>query len=148
MFHAIIATQLAAAVVLLASSLAALSAEQWKLCRHPGATFTCGTAPCIYIVASFPTNEECVVAKNSKNFPASRSKNSGKAAKPAGAAGLAECRKRYGKSVTSAEITQDGRLNCYSSSNDPIVVREQCKKRFGPMSQTVRHRGQWYCTQR
>ena len=144
-----LAAPLVAAVFLLLWTSHAASGEQWKLCRHPGATFTCGTAPCIYIIASFATNEECVKAKNSRNFPAGRASNQDNTGKPAGAAGLAECRRRYGKSVTHAALSKNNNLICHQQapqSDDPNVMRDVCKKQFGPMSQIRRHRGKWYCT--
>ena len=143
----IIVSVLALSVAQSPYSSPAYSAEKWKMCRHPGSTFTCGTGPCSHILASFSTQEECVAAKNSGKLRSTEAKRLEKSAKPAGAAALAACHKQYGKSVTSAQIGTDGKtISCYGISDDPIVMRDACKKRFGPMSQIRWHRGKWYCT--
>jgi hypothetical protein len=109
---------------------------------------SCCRGVCIYIVASFSTYKECAAAKNSKNFPLSRTKT----AKPAGAAGMKECRRRYGNAVSNATLSNDGKtLTCHYldpafSSNDPTVIRDACKKHYGPTSQTRQQSGKWYCT--
>lgn len=133
-------------VLVLASLLISPSAHgsRWRICNIPGGKPVCSTA-CNWIIASFPTYKECAAAKQTMRFPASKTR---KAEKPAGASGMAACRQRYGKSVSSATLSSNGKmLNCYSPpSNDPVVMRDTCKKRYGPMSQIRMHKGKWYCT--
>jgi hypothetical protein len=125
-------------------SSAAIAGGQWRICGNAGGRPTCTTA-CNWIIASFPTYEECAAAKKTMRFtPSSKMK---KTEKSAGASGMAACKRRFGKKVSSAMQSNDGkRLTCYSTNDDPIVMRDACKKRWGPMSQIRRHRGKWYCT--
>jgi hypothetical protein len=144
MFVAIIAPVLTAAVITVLTSLvlpSPASAARWKICGIVP-RITCTTA-CSQVIASFPTYEACAAAKKTMRFAQSKTK---KVEKSAGAAGLAVCKKRYGKNVTNAAYSSDGKtLNSYSISNDPIVMRDACKKRWGPMAQIRWHRGQLYC---
>jgi hypothetical protein len=134
---------LAILLVGLFTSSAALSEARWKVCGNAGAKPTCTTA-CGWIIASFPTYEQCAAAKKAMRFTPSKTKQQ---AKSAGSAGMAECKRRYGKNVSSATLSSDGKtLLCHGTSDDPIVARDACKKRYGPMSQLRRHRGKWYCT--
>jgi hypothetical protein len=46
---------------------------------------------------------------------------------------MAACKARYGKNVSRASSSSDGkRLNCHTTSDDPIFMRDACKKRYGP----------------
>jgi hypothetical protein len=59
---------------------------------------------------------------------------------------MAACKARYGKNVSSASLSSDGkRLNCHTTSDDPIFMRDACKKRYGPLAQIRWHRGKLYC---
>jgi len=101
------------------------------------------------VIASFPTYKECAAARKTFHLSPNKLNNPGK---PAGAAGMAECRRRYGKTVNKATFAADGKtLICHYldpafQSKDPTVVRDACKKYFGPTSQIRRQSGKWYCT--
>jgi hypothetical protein len=151
MFYMKLVVPVTAIVVALLAHPSTAIAAKWKICGSTASSFQCTTV-CGYVIASYPTHEECVAAKKKIRLPPNKlNQRAQGTGKPAGTAGLAECRKRYGKSVTSAVLLKDGKtLMCYHSiteSSDPVVVRDACKKRFGPTSQIRRHRGKWYCTQ-
>ena len=137
----------AVSVVLFVELLTVSAAvARYRLCALAGAKVECTTA-CAPITATFDTYEQCEAAKKTVRFP--KAGNQHNTGKPAGAAGLAECRRRYGKSVTHAALSKNNTLICHQhapQSDDPNVMRDVCKKRFGPMSQIRRHRGKWYCT--
>ena len=126
-------------LLLIELAMSSVADARWKIC---GNYAKCATV-CGHVIASFPTYQECAAVLKKR---ALTSGNVGKAEKSAGAAGVAECKKRYGKNVTNAMISSDGKtLVCHQSSNDPIVMRDACKKRYGPMAQIRWHRGQIYC---
>jgi hypothetical protein len=127
-------------VLLIELALSSAANARWKICSYN--LSSCHTT-CSRVIASFPTYEECSAALKKR---ALTSGNIGKAEKSAGAAGIAECKKRYGKNVTNATISSDGKtLVCHETSNDPIVMRDTCKKRYGPIAQIRWHRGKIYC---
>jgi hypothetical protein len=140
---AIIAPLAAVIVIFLVESLTSSPAvARWRLCTLAGPKVVCTTA-CTPITKTFATFDECEAAKQTMRFPASNTK---KAEKSAGVTGIAECKKRYGKNITNATISSDGKtLVCHETSNDPIVMRDPCKKRYGPIAQIRWHRGKIYC---
>jgi hypothetical protein len=138
---AIIAPLAVVTVLLLIELVMSSAADaRWKICGYN--LSSCNTT-CSRVIASFPTYEECAAALKKR---ALTSGNIGKAEKSAGAAGVAECKKRYGKNVTNATLSSDGKtLVCHATSTDPIEMRDACKKRYGPMAQFRWHRGKIYC---
>jgi hypothetical protein len=143
--HIVTVTTAAVLVALSFSSVPAFGAR-WKICTGGGRH--CNTA-CGVVIASFPTFEQCQAAIKTVRLPPNKLNNPGK---PAGAAAMADCRRRYGKTVNKATLSSDGkRVVCHYidpafSSKDPNVVRDACKKYFGPTSQIRRQSGKWYCT--
>jgi hypothetical protein len=145
MLRARFSVPLSAIVVMLVVDLAAPSTAvaKWRLCTAGRPAPVC-EAYCTPVVATFDTAKECAAVKT-KAVPV-RPNNLKKPAKPAGAAGLAACRRKFGKEVTSATISSDGRaLQCYGANNDRTAARGDCKNRFGPMAQVRWHRGKLYC---